>query len=139
MTSAQPPAAPDPSSPAPSTSAPVSSAPSTSRTPAQQPVALLYRRGRLIVHGNPAFIAEFGAGCLGLPASEALPAWPHRVFEILDRAFDTGRPVAAWVSIDGARRRITVAPRADVETGEIYGVAIRLAYDPTPEGSQPPR
>jgi hypothetical protein len=96
---------------------------------APQPVALLYGRGRLIVHGNPAFIAEFGAGVVGLPASEALPDWPHRVFEVIDRAFDAGRPVAAWVSISGARRRLTVAPRADLETGETYGVAIRLATD----------
>lgn len=98
-------------------------APST----AQQPVALLYGRGRLIVHGNPAFVAEFGGGCLGLPATEALPDWPRRVFEVIDRAYDAGKPVAAWVSVGGARRRLTVAPRADVETREVYGVAIRLA------------
>jgi len=83
----------------------------------------------LIVHGNPAFIAEFGAGLLGMPASEALPDWPHRVFEVVDRAFEGGKPVAAWVTIGGARRRLTVAPRTDVETGEIYGVALRLAHE----------
>jgi hypothetical protein len=120
MTSAQRPAAPDPSLP-------------DRIAPTQQPVALLYGRGRLIVHGNPAFVAEFGSGVVGLPASEALPDWPHRVFEVVDRAFERGTPVAAWVSIDGARRRLTVAPRADIETGEVYGVAIRLAV----EGAEP--
>jgi hypothetical protein len=92
-------------------------------------VALLYGRGHLIVHGNPAFLAEFGAGVVGLPATEALPDWPSRVFHAVDRAFETGNPVAAWVTIAGARRRLTVAPRTDVETGEIYGVAIRLATE----------
>ena len=81
----------------------------------------------MIVHGNPAFIAEFGAGCVGLPATEALPDWPKRIFDVIDRAYDAGRPLATWVSIGSARRRLTVAPRTDVETGEIYGVAIRLA------------
>ncbi|MEA2674141.1 MAG: hypothetical protein QOI92_1333 [Chloroflexota bacterium] len=81
----------------------------------------------MIVHANPAFVVEFGATSLGLPATEALPDWPRRVFDVIDRAVDTARPVAAWVTIAGTRRRLTVAPRTDVETGEIYGVAIRLA------------
>jgi hypothetical protein len=85
----------------------------------------------LIVHANPAFVVTFGATSLGLPATEALPDWPRRVFDVIDRAFDTARPVAAWVTIAGVRRRLTVAPRTDVETGEIYGVAIRLAAEPT--------
>jgi hypothetical protein len=150
MSSAQRPAAPDPSTqpaaggstqPAAGGSTPeraprpVVSRPPQLGIPAQQPVALLYGRGRLIVHGNPAFIAEFGAGVVGLPASEALPDWPRRVFEAIDRAFEAGRPVAAWVQIGGARRRLTIAPRADVESGEIYGVAIRLATEEGASGA----
>ena len=42
-------------------------------------------RGNRIVHANPAFVAEFGAGCVGLPASEALTEWPHRVFDVVGR------------------------------------------------------
>lgn len=80
------------------------------------------------MHANPAFIAEFGA-CTGMPAEEALVGLPRRVFEVVDRAFEIGRPVATWVTIAGARRRLTVAPRTDPETGEIYGVAIRLATE----------
>lgn len=94
---------------------------------AQQPVALLYGRGSRIVHANPAFIAEFGAGCVGLPASEALPEWPRRVFDVIGRVLDAGRPLATYVEIRGARRRLTVAPRRDPEDGEVYGVALRLA------------
>jgi hypothetical protein len=100
------------------------------RTP--QPVALLYGRGRLIVHANPAFVVEFGATCLGLPAAEALPSWPRRAFEVIDRAWDARRPLATWVSVVGRRRRLIVAPRADEETGEVYGVAIRLAEEAAP-------
>ena len=37
------------------------------------------------------------------------------------------RPLATWVTIRGSRRRLTVAPRSDPETGEVYGVALRLA------------
>jgi hypothetical protein len=97
----------------------------------QQPVALLYGRGRLIVHANPAFLAEFGAACVGVPASETLTDWPRRAFDVIDRAIETGRPVATWVTVASSRRRLTVAPRADIETGEIYGVALRLAAEGT--------
>jgi PAS domain-containing protein len=103
-------------------------------TTAQQPVALLFGRGHRIVHANPAFVAEFGAGCVGLPASEALTAWPHRVFSIVDRVLQDGRPLATFVEIGGRRRRLTVAPRRDPEDGEVYGVALRLA-DATPGSS----
>ena len=88
---------------------------------------LLYGRGNRIVHANPAFVAEFGAGCVGLPASEALTEWPHRIFEVIERVLDGARPLATWVEINGRRRRLTVAPRQDPETGETYGVALRLA------------
>ncbi|GEM_PF-2313514 len=101
--------------------------------PEQQPVALLYGRGRQIVHANPAFVREFGA-CTGMPAEEALVDMPRIVFEVVDRAFDAGRPLATWVTIGATRRRLTVAPRRDVETGEIYGVAIRLASADPPAG-----
>jgi len=101
----------------------------------QQPVALLYGPGQRIVHGNPAFVAEFGKGTVGLPAREALPDLPPFVFEVVDRVLDAGRPLACSLDIAGERRRLTVAPRLDPETGEIYGVAIRLAHaaaSPTP-------
>jgi hypothetical protein len=72
-------------------------------------------------------VAEFGDGCVGLPASEALTEWPHRVFDVVGRVLEGGKPLAAWVSISGRRRRLTVAPRRDPEDGEVYGVAVRLA------------
>jgi hypothetical protein len=94
---------------------------------AAQPAALLYGPGHRIVHANAAFTSEFGIVPIGVPASEALVDLPPIVFEIVDRVIASGRPLAAWVEIRGARRRLTVAPRTDVETGEVYGVALGLA------------
>jgi hypothetical protein len=92
-------------------------------------VALLYGPGQRIVHGNAAFIAEFGGGAVGLPAREVLLGVPARLFEVVDRVLAGGRPLACWLEVAGERRRLTVAPRRDPETGELYGVAIRLAHE----------
>jgi hypothetical protein len=94
---------------------------------AQAPVALLYGPGQRIVHANPAFIAEFGLAGVGLPAREVLVGVPPTLFGVVDRVLAEGRPLACWLQVDGARRRLTVAPRRDPETSEVYGVAIRLA------------
>ena len=93
----------------------------------QQPVALLHGPGLRVVHGNPAFVAEFGAVAVGLPAREGLVGLPPLVFDVADRVLRGGRPLACWLEVAGTRRRLTVAPRRDPETGEVYGVAIRLA------------
>jgi hypothetical protein len=93
----------------------------------QQPVALLYGPGHRVVHANPSFVAEFGVIPIGVPAAEALVDWPPRVLEVVDRVLTERRPLATWVTIRGSRRRLTVAPRSDPETGEVYGVALRLA------------
>jgi hypothetical protein len=100
--------------------------------PAPQPVALFYGPGHRIVHANPAFVAEFGDHGrlpIGVPAEEALLDVPPVVLEVVDRVLATGRPLAAWVDVRGRRRRLTVAPRTDLETGEVYGVALRLASE----------
>ena len=92
-----------------------------------QPAALLYGPGHKIVYANSAFVAEFGALPIGIPASEALLDLPPIVLDVVERVVAEGRPLACWVQVSGRRRRLTVAPRADVETGEVYGVALRLA------------
>ena len=99
---------------------------------AQEPVALLHGTGQRIVHGNPAFVAEFGGGLVGLPAREVLVGLPARAFEVADRVLASGRPLACWLDVHGERRRLTVAPRTDPETGEVYGVAIRVAHGGSP-------
>jgi hypothetical protein len=94
-----------------------------------QPVALLYGPGHKVVHANAAFTTEFGLIPIGVPASEALVDWPPIVLDVVERAIAGGRPLAAWVTVHGNRRRLTVAPRSDPETGEVYGVALRLARE----------
>jgi hypothetical protein len=93
----------------------------------QQPVALLYGPGHKVVHANAAFTEEFGLVPIGMPAAEALLDLPPVVLEVVERAIAEARPLAAWVTVRDSRRRLTVAPRADPETGEVYGVALRLA------------
>ena len=95
-------------------------------------MALLHGTGQRIVHGNPAFVAEFGGGLVGLPAREVLVALPASAFEVVDRVLASGRPLACWLDVRGERRRLTVAPRTDPETGEVYGVAIRVAHGSPP-------
>ena len=73
-------------------------------------------------------MAEFGGGAVGLPAREVLLGVPSTVFDVVDRVRALGRPLACWLEVGGERRRLTVTPRTDPETGEIYGVAIRLAH-----------
>jgi hypothetical protein len=98
------------------------------------PAALLYGPGHRIVYGNGPFLVEFGASCLGLPAVEALLGLPARAFELMDLAYGEGRSLAAWVEIGGVHRRLVVAVRRDIETEEVYGIAIHLvaAADPGP-------
>jgi hypothetical protein len=87
---------------------------------------MLYGAGHVVVYANPPFTELLGAGCLGLPAAEALLDLPSAAFEVMDLAYREGRPVACRISLFGAPWRMTVADRRDVETGEVYGIAIHL-------------
>ena len=99
----------------------VPSAPAT-----QHPAALLYGPGHVIVHGNPPFRARFGAGCLGLPAAEALLDLPRAAFDLMDLVYRIGRARARWISMGGSTWRLTIAERRDLGTGEVYGIALHL-------------
>ncbi len=92
----------------------------------QNPAALLYGPAHVVVHGNPPFVAEFGDAAVGLPAAEALLDLPRAAFQLMDRVFDEGRPLALWITVRGARRRLTVIEKRDVGTGEVYGIAMHL-------------
>jgi hypothetical protein len=78
------------------------------------------------MHGNPAMIEAFGERSVGLPAREAMIGLPPEAFELMDVVFDSGRPFARWITRDGGEWRMTVAPRVDPETREVYGVRIHL-------------
>ena len=91
-----------------------------------RPAAFCSGPGHLVVHGNPDFVAAFGAGCVGLPAREGLVDLPGEAFELLDLVLARGRPLAGWITREGQAWRLTAAPRLDPETGEPYGVAFHL-------------
>ena len=120
------PAAPADAAPADVAPADVAPADVAPRT-VQRPAALLYGPGHTIVHGNAPFRALFGADCLGLPAAEALIDLPRAAFELMDLVYRDGRPLAGAVALRGATWRLTIGERRDITTGEVYGIAIRLA------------
>ena len=97
-----------------------------SASTATQPAALLDGPGHTIVYGNGPFLAEFGQEMVGLPVAEALLALPGIAFDVIQRVYVRGTPLAAWIEVSGERRRLIAAPRRDPETGDVYGVAIRL-------------
>ncbi len=55
-----------------------------------------------------------------------LTGLPAAAFELLDLAYREGRSLAGWIRVDGVERRLVAAVRRDVETGEVYGLAIHL-------------
>ena len=87
---------------------------------------MLYGAGHIVVYANPPFLALFGAGCIGVPAAEALVDLPHAAFHAMDVAYREGRPLACRISMFGDPWRMTVAERRDIGTGEVYGIAMRL-------------
>ena len=96
----------------------------TTRPP--YPAAFHVGAGHMIVHGNPAFIEEFGQACIGQPAREALLDLPAAAFELMDLVYRGGRPLACRISTQAGERRLVVAARRDPETGETYGVTSHL-------------
>ena len=90
-------------------------------------MALLFGPGHVVVHGNPAFLAEFGEDTVGLPVAETLLSLPGVAFDVIQRVYVRGTPLACWIDVSGERRRLTAAPRRDPETNDVYGVAIRIS------------
>ena len=108
-------------------------------TPSEtRPAGLCAGAGHVVIYGNPAFVAEFGARCIGMPAREVMLDLPDTAFELLDLVLQRGRPLARWVERRGRDWRLTATPRRDPETGEIYGVAFHLrARDDVPVVESP--
>ena len=91
-----------------------------------RPAAFCFGPGHMVVHGNPAFHASFGASAIGLPARETLVDLPSAAFDVMDQVFAEARPLATWLPGPDDDWRLTVAPRCDPETGETYGVSFHL-------------
>ena len=90
-----------------------------------RPAAMCRGQGHLVVYGNPAFLAAFGAQAVGMPARESLVSLPPSAFALLDLVLARGKPLAKWIKLDGSDWRLTVAPRID-PSGEVYGVSFHL-------------
>ena len=73
----------------------------TSVPSATRPAGLCVGSGHVVVYGNPAFVAQFGDRCLGMPAREVLVDLPTAAFELLDAVFERGQPFARWISRGG--------------------------------------
>ena len=82
--------------------------------------------GHVVVHGNAAFRESFGEHAVGVPAREGMLDLPRDAFALFDMVLRGGRPLARWVHRTGADWRLTVAPRVDPETAEVYGVSFHL-------------
>ena len=93
---------------------------------ARRPAGLCVGPGHRLVHGNPAFLAEFGRAAIGLPAREVMLGLPPETFALLDAVLAQGRPLARWIRRDDGEWRLTAMPRLDPETQEPYGVAFHL-------------
>ena len=94
--------------------------------PERRPAGLATGAGHVVVYGNPAFRAMFGAASVGLPAREGMLDLPGAAFDLLDRVLATGRPLARWISRDGTDWRLTAMPRREPGSDAAYGVAFHL-------------
>jgi hypothetical protein len=81
--------------------------------------------GHLLVYGNPAFVATFGAKAVGMPAREVMLDFPSEAFALFDQVLAGGKPLACWIRYAKEDWRLTVAPRVD-PAGEAYGVSFHL-------------
>jgi hypothetical protein len=93
---------------------------------AAHPAAMCFGAGHLVVYGNAAFVAAFGASSVGLPAREFMLDLSRDAFAVMDAVLASGRPAARWVRLDGEEWRLTVAPRVDPGKAEVYGVHLHL-------------
>ena len=106
---------------------------SSARTARPNSSAFHYGPGHMIMHGNQAFLDEFGPGCVGQPAREVMLDLPAEAFDLMDLVYREGRPFARRIATPGGERRLVVAPRRDPENGETYGVVshLRPASEPS--------
>ena len=95
--------------------------------PAQtRPAGICAGAGHVVIYGNPAFHAQFGSRCIGMPAREVMVDLPETAFALLDAVLEGGRPLARWVQRGGEQWRLTATPRRDPDTETIDGVAFHL-------------
>ena len=100
--------------------------PSRPSAPATRPAGICAGPGHVLIYGNPAFHAQFGPRCIGMPAREVMVDLPDAAFALLDAVLEGGRPLARWVQRGDEQWRLTAMPRRDPETALVDGVAFHL-------------
>jgi hypothetical protein len=63
---------------------------------------------------------------MGLLARVGPAGLSREAFAVMDAVLTHGRPAARWVRLGGEELRLTVAPRVDPGTAEVYGVHFHL-------------
>jgi len=68
-----------------------------------RPAAFCFGPGHVVMHGNPAFHASFGASAIGLPAREILVDLPSAAFDVMDQVMAEVHPFGwhANIQLDG--------------------------------------
>ncbi len=84
--------------------------------PQTRPAGICAGPGHVVIYGNPAFHAQFGSRCIGMPAREVMVDLPETAFALLDAVLEGGRPLARWVQRGGEQWRLTATPRRDPDT-----------------------
>jgi hypothetical protein len=108
-----------------------------SGAPNRRPAGMCRGPGHVVVYGNPAFVTAFGAESVGVPVREVLVDLPSGAFTLLDAVLARGKPLARWIRFRGEDWRMTVVPRVDFATGEVYGVSFHMrARSDTSEAGQ---
>ncbi len=101
--------------------------------PQTRPAGICAGPGHVLIYGNPAFHAQFGARCIGMPAREVMVDLPETAFALFDAVLERGRPLARWIERDGRDWRLTAMPRHDPATESVDGIAFHLRpRDETP-------
>ncbi len=94
--------------------------------PATRPAGICAGPGHVLIYGNPAFHAQFGSRCIGMPAREVMVDLPETAFALLDAVLERGRPLARWIEREGHEWRLTAMPRRDPATDLVDGIAFHL-------------
>src|SRR5688572_32973510 len=79
--------------------------------PRTRPAGICAGPGHVLIYGNPAFHAQFGARCIGMPAREVMVDMPDTAFAVLDAVLARGRPLARWLERGGRVWCVTEIPR----------------------------
>jgi hypothetical protein len=101
--------------------------------PRTRPAGICAGPGHVLIYGNPAFHAQFGSRCIGMPAREVMVDMPDTAFALFDAVLERGRPLARWIEREGHDWRLTAMPRRDPSTEMVDGIAFHLrARDDVP-------